>query len=109
MSKQNITIIGAGTIGLSLSALFLRDLPPTSHLTVLDPKPEIASAITTYLARVLPASYHNRISGNLTISTAIADAVCNADIVYEAGPENLEFKSALWPEVERHAPSNCLF
>jgi len=110
MSKQNITIIGAGgTIGLSLSALFLRELPPTSHLTVLDPKPEIADVITTYLARVLPASYHSRISDNLTISTAIADAVNKADIVYEAGPESLEFKSTLWPEVERHAPRNCLF
>lgn len=36
-------------------------------------------------------------------------AVRKANIVQEQGPENAEFKQKIWPEVEEHAPQNCLF
>ncbi len=38
----------------------------------------------------------------------IADAVANADIVFEAAPEKLELKQALFAEIEAHAPEAAI-
>jgi len=35
--------------------------------------------------------------------------VRNSHIVQEQGPENVPFKQKLWPEIEKHAPPECLF
>lgn len=48
-------------------------------------------------------------SRRLQIAENLQDAVKNSDIVQEQGPENAPFKQKIWPEIERYAPSDCLF
>ena len=48
-------------------------------------------------------------SGRLRLASTIQDAVQNADIVQEQGPENVAFKQAIWSEIEAHAKPECLF
>ena len=93
---KTIAVIGAdGTIGRSLFALFLRDLSLPFHFFAFDTKSDAEETIIAYLTEVLPSPQHNRIFDNLAISTSVADAVAKADIVYEVGPEQFEFKSSL--------------
>ena len=48
-------------------------------------------------------------SGRLRLASTIQDAVQNADIVQEQGPENVAFKQAIWSEIETYAKPECLF
>ena len=125
-----ITLIGAGTIGLSFIALYLEyavfSLPtgaPRLELTIHDTRPDIAE----YILRTLPAytdaditrkvpvadSYDVTLRGRLGSVTLIFDpnletAVSKASIVQEQGPENATFKVALWPQIEQHCPPDAL-
>lgn len=110
MSKHNlnITLIGAGTIGISLAALHLKHLNSPSQLTVVDIRPSLRAYIDTTLPQYLPADLHHLIS-QIKTTSSVSEAVNSADIVQECGPENLDFKTSLWAEVEKHAPSHALF
>lgn len=105
--KVNIAIIGAGTIGLSFAALHLNK-NSSAYITIYDTRPNLEQYvhenIPAYLDSHLLSTYQTRLS----ISTDLATAISTADIIQEQGPENLAFKSALWPEIEIHAESNAL-
>ena len=47
--------------------------------------------------------------GRLRLSTVVADAVRDADIVIEAAPEKIDLKLALFGEVEAAAPAHAVF
>jgi 3-hydroxyacyl-CoA dehydrogenase len=49
------------------------------------------------------------LSARLKIGSSLADAVRDADIVQEQGPENEAFKKDIWANIERAAPPTCLF
>lgn len=107
-SNTRIAQIGAGgTIGLSLCAFHVVHLSSSSNLTVLDPRPGFRDILIAYLTSVLPPSHHEQIP-LIKTANSVANAVVDAEIVYEAGPESLDWKSDLWAEVESHAPPNCL-
>ena len=44
----------------------------------------------------------------MRVALDLGDAVYDADIVQEQGPENLEFKARVWKEVEEYAPAGAL-
>lgn len=101
-----ITLIGAGTIGLSFAAFHLSHLP-ASHLTIYDTRPNAES----YILESLPQFYgaHSPpLLSKLRIATTLQEAVSGAHIIQESGPENLAIKRALWVEVEKHAPETAL-
>ena len=123
-----ITLIGAGTIGLSLAALHLEYAvssagAPRLELIIHDTRPDIEE----YILRTLPAyidaqimrnargagSYDVILRGRLGFVILIIDpnlesAVSKASIVQEQGPENATFKVALWPKIEQHCPTDAL-
>ena len=122
-----ITLIGAGTIGLSFIALYLKHAvssgAPRLELTIHDTRPDIEE----YILRTLPAytdaevtrnaqvadRYDVTIRGRLGRVTLIYDphletAVSKASIVQEQGPENATFKIAIWPKIEQHCPLDAL-
>ncbi len=41
-------------------------------------------------------------------TAAVSEAVADADVVFEAAPEKMPLKQALFAEVEAHAPETCL-
>jgi 3-hydroxyacyl-CoA dehydrogenase len=107
ITKLKITLIGAGTIGLSFAAFHLTHLPSTSQLTIYDTRPNAEA----YILEALPKFYGDHRSlppSNIHIATSLQEAVESADIIQESGPENLDIKRALWAEVERHAPTSSL-
>ncbi|PSS16495.1 hypothetical protein M430DRAFT_42513 [Amorphotheca resinae ATCC 22711] len=115
MPAVRITLIGAGTIGLSFAALHLGTLEE-AELVIYDTRPDIER----YIHETLPGYFGGSSSGKDTVSSFISsgrlriisqldDAVRNSHIVQEQGPENVPFKQKLWPEIEKHAPPECLF
>lgn len=107
---SNITIIGAGTIGLSFCALHLTH-HPTTRITIHDPRPDLNSHIETLLPGYLlgPQSLETLSTGQLCIADTLEQA-CNSEayIVQEQGPKNPAFKTSLWPKVEALVGASCL-
>ena len=60
--SSNITLIGAGTIGLSFVALHLQYFASPSQLTIHDTRPNLQSYIRTNLPKYLPESQHALVS-----------------------------------------------
>jgi len=108
-----ITLIGAGTIGLSFAALHLKQ-KAKAEVIIYDTRPDIESYVTSTLPGYLGDSDGRDSisalisSSRLQIVADLRDAVQNSDIVQEQGPENAPFKQKIWPEIERYAPSDCL-
>ena len=123
----NITIIGAGTIGLSFAALhisYASENGSTLYITIHDTRPDIDEHILKTLPTYIPChisgvsnirrlDYEVKVDNcvsvqRLLINDDLESAVRDADIVQEQGPENAEFKTALWPDVEKHCPPSAL-
>lgn len=113
-SDLKITLIGTGTIGLSFAALHLTHLSSPSQLTIYDPRPDLQSYITTTFPSFLsslPALSSldpQSLISKINLASDLPSAVRHASIIQESGPENLPFKTALWADVEKHAPKDAL-
>ena len=100
-----IAIVGAGTIGLSFVKLHLAySLKPVA-ITIFDTRPDIEE----YVSSSLQNAYHKDSSSTVEVTKSLAEAVSDASIVEEQGPENLTFKAKIWPEIEELAPATALF
>jgi 3-hydroxyacyl-CoA dehydrogenase len=102
-----ITLIGTGTIGLSFAAFHLAHSIP-SHLTIYDTRTNLAEYIQEHLPKFFQAQQRSIDISKIKLATTLQEAVADADIIQESGPENLEVKKELWKEVEAHAPKNAL-
>ncbi|CAF9913004.1 hypothetical protein IMSHALPRED_000874 [Imshaugia aleurites] len=125
-----ITLVGAGTIGLSFVALHFRYAVSLKalrlELTIHDSRPDIEEYILKTLPVYTKADITERTdvtgcfdvtlpddrgltrSNALIIDRDLESAVSKADIIQEQGPENAAFKTALWPKVEKHCPPGAL-
>ena len=133
MSQGNplrITLIGAGTIGLSFAALHfehhISPAAPRLELTIHDSRPDIEEHVLKTLPAYTNAKFAKKayvaggfdvalddVQGPVNSNTLIFDnnlesAVSKASIIQEQGPENTAFKTVLWPKVEQYCPSNAL-
>jgi len=98
-------------IGISWTALFLAN---GCEVSAYDPAPDAAARIRKGIAGIAPrlaamgyrtASMEKR----LRIHADLAQAVREAGIVQENGPERMAFKRMIWREVEKHAAPDALF
>jgi 3-hydroxyacyl-CoA dehydrogenase len=103
----HVTLIGAGTIGLSLAALHLTHLPCGSSLTIVDVRPDLESYVKEILPTYLPEEFHERIS-SVHLTPSVEEGVKGSSIIQESGPEDPKFKMQLWHAVEKHAPLDAL-
>ena len=99
---DRVAVLGAGTIGASWAALFLAT---GRAVTVHDPgldeatvRSAIESTAVTLRALGLPTE---NLTARLRFAADLEEAVSDADVVQENGPENPEFKQQLWPRVEQ--------
>ncbi|KAL4820136.1 3-hydroxyacyl-CoA dehydrogenase [Aspergillus spinulosporus] len=117
-ASHRITLIGLGTIGMSMAALHLsRD---NTIVDVFDTRPDLEEALLKTLPTFLvspsskaesqPIEVASLISsGRLNIHSSLETACASATIVQEQGPENLEFKQTIWEKVEAIAPVSAHF
>jgi 3-hydroxyacyl-CoA dehydrogenase len=109
-SENRVVLIGAGTIGLSFAALHLQYLADPSQLIIHDTRPDLQSYVQTDLPKFLPSSQH-RLVPQVKLSTSEAslpDAVRNATVIQEQGPENAPFKTKIWPLIEEYTSKDAL-
>ncbi|MGX5208099.1 3-hydroxyacyl-CoA dehydrogenase NAD-binding domain-containing protein [Streptomyces violaceus] len=107
---RTAAVIGAGTIGLSWATLF------AAHgltVRVTDPRPDLAEAVAEALDRNAPqlAARGLDVTGladRVHIAADVAEAVRDADVVQENGPERVEFKRDLFATLVREAPDHAL-
>ncbi|GAA2925998.1 MULTISPECIES: 3-hydroxyacyl-CoA dehydrogenase NAD-binding domain-containing protein [Streptomyces] len=107
---RTAAVIGAGTIGLSWATLF------AAHglsVRVTDPRPDLAEAVAEALDRCAPqlAARGLDVTGladRVHIAADVAEAVRDADVVQENGPERVEFKRDLFATLVREAPDHAL-
>ncbi|MDT7667112.1 MAG: ketoreductase [Pseudonocardiales bacterium] len=100
---HHVTVVGAGTIGISWAALFL------GHglaVTINDPAPDIESRVRAELAGLTPMLAElglatDGLTDELSFEADIEQAVRGADVVVENGPENLAFKIELFGRIEK--------
>ncbi|MEU5214135.1 3-hydroxyacyl-CoA dehydrogenase NAD-binding domain-containing protein [Streptomyces sp. NPDC020742] len=107
---RTAAVIGAGTIGLSWTALFAAH---GMDVWVSDPRPDLAEALDTALAEFTPhlAAQGLDVTGladQVHVAGDVTEAVRDADIVQENGPENVEFKKNLFAQLVREAPRRAL-
>jgi 3-hydroxyacyl-CoA dehydrogenase len=102
-----IAVIGAGTIGLSFAALHLTTYPHCI-VTIYDPRPDIIIYVDTNLREYLVDANVEQCKSRVRIAQSLAEAVEDADIVQEQGPENVEFKRRTWAQIEQLATDDTL-
>ncbi|HEX3783474.1 MAG TPA: 3-hydroxyacyl-CoA dehydrogenase NAD-binding domain-containing protein [Pseudonocardiaceae bacterium] len=107
---RTAAVVGAGTIGLSWTALF------AGHgldVRLYDPRPDLADAVAEALAEFGPHLTEQGLdttglAGRVHVTTDLAEAVGDVDLVQENGPENLEFKKDLFGTLATAAPAGAL-
>ncbi|GGS87100.1 3-hydroxyacyl-CoA dehydrogenase NAD-binding domain-containing protein [Streptomyces violaceus] len=107
---RTAAVIGAGTIGLSWATLF------AAHgltVRVTDPRPDLAEAVAEALDRNAPQLAARGLdvtclADRVHIAADVTEAVRDADVVQENGPERVEFKRDLFATLVREAPDHAL-
>lgn len=102
---KKIAIVGAGTIGLSFVKLHLKYSAEAVAITICDTRPDLEEYVSTGLG----ITDQKHASSTVKTTRLLAEAVAQASIVQEQGPENLAFKAKIWPQIEQHAPATALF
>jgi 3-hydroxyacyl-CoA dehydrogenase len=99
---RRVAIIGTGVIGASWTSLFL-----ASGLDVVatDVAPGAEAALKHFVAEAWPALQRRGLASGasqnrLSFTAALADAVKDADLVQENGPEKIEFKKTLYRQLD---------
>lgn len=96
---MQITVLGAGTIGLS----WVRRFVAGGHTVIVcDPRPDLADVLAA-----LPLTESER--GRVRIETDRPAALAAADLVQESGPEHLPFKRELLADFAEHGRPEALW
>jgi len=112
---KTIAVLGAGTMGhgiahAAMSAGYHTVLYDVSQAAVDKGRAAIDAVISksVQLGKASEADAE-AMRGRLRLSTVVADAVKDADVVIEAAPEKIDLKLALFKAVEAAAPAHAVF
>ncbi|MDB6101505.1 MAG: 3-hydroxybutyryl-CoA dehydrogenase [Gammaproteobacteria bacterium] len=104
--KSRIAIVGGGLMGHGIAQVFAC----AGHsVRVQDPSSEVLATLDARIRRNLrelglEETGADRVSGHVFLEAAVADA----EVVIEAGPENLALKQQLFAAIEASAPRESL-
>ena len=108
-AQFNITILGAGFIGVSFAAAFL---DKGAHVTLAEPDPDRRAAIETGIAHqstaIETAGLRTGGAGVLMISEDPGPALSDTAMVLECGPEQLETKQAIFKDLLHRTGSQTI-
>jgi len=111
---QNVSIIGAGTMGNGIAHVFAQH---NFKVTLIDVSAaQLAKALSTIgknfdrqIAKGTITEEQKQIAiNNIVITTSIKDGVKNANLIVEAATENSELKLKLFKEADENAPADCI-
>jgi ketoreductase RED1 len=107
---SKVTVIGAGVIGASWTALFL-----AHGLTVVvnDPRPDVETIVRDYIRDNLSTLKElglptDNLEKKLSFEADLERSVTGADLVQENGPERIEFKQDLWARIGKVVGAHAL-
>lgn len=106
MTKQEISIIGAGLMGHGIAQVFAQ----AGHLVrVYDPQYDALISLRTRIAENLHDLGQNTdVIQHVYPVEDLEQCVAGADVVFEAGPEDLKFKQELFEKLEKLVPVHAL-
>jgi ketoreductase RED1 len=107
---SKVTVIGAGVIGASWTALFLAH---GLSVVVNDPRPDVETIVRDYIRNNrstlkelgLPT---DNLEKKLSFEADLERSVAGADLVQENGPERIEFKQDLWGRIGKVVGEHAL-
>jgi 3-hydroxyacyl-CoA dehydrogenase len=99
---RRVAIIGTGVIGASWSALFLAH---GLDVVATDVAPGAEAALKRFVAAAWPALQRLGLASGasqnrLSFTAVLTDAVKDADLVQENGPEKIDFKQTLYRQLD---------
>lgn len=112
---QNISIIGAGTMGHSIALNFaIYGYPVVLFDTNKDYLAKLPEVMSRELVILEQEDLLNNLSieqvlGNIHLSSDLSDSVADADYVIEAIPENIEMKQELFAKLDEYCKSTAIF
>ncbi|WP_316860373.1 3-hydroxyacyl-CoA dehydrogenase NAD-binding domain-containing protein [uncultured Cohaesibacter sp.] len=107
---RKIAVIGAGLMGHGIALTMAR---AGYDVVITDP---VAEALASVIDRIrqslqamgVEAAEIDAAAARVSVAAEMADAVSDADVVFEAAPEKLPLKQKIFAEVEAHAPEHCI-
>lgn len=107
---RTIAVIGAGLMGHGIALTMAR----AGHMvTIHDPVEAARAAVKARIAESLALLNETNaaidiILDRVTVSATLAGCVTNADVVFEAAPEKMALKQAIFAEIEVHARPDAI-
>ena len=114
MNNQQITVIGAGTMGNGIAHVFLQagykvHLVDTNELQINKAIDTIAKNMDRQITKAILTIVEKETAlKNLTTFSSIAEAVKNAFLVIEAATENADIKLKIFEQIDAHAPAGAI-
>jgi ketoreductase RED1 len=107
---SKVTVIGAGVIGASWTALFLAH---GLSVVVNDPRPDVETIVRDYIRNNLSTLKElglptENLERKLSFEADLERSVTGADLVQENGPERIEFKQDLWERIGKVVGDHAL-
>src|SRR5271169_5643614 len=107
---RRIAIIGTGVIGASWTSLYLAK---GLHVVATDIAPNAEASLREFVETAWPALKRLGLSpgasqSNLKFMAALAQAVADADLVQENGPERIDFKRKLYGQLDELLPPDVI-
>ena len=107
---RRIAIIGTGVIGASWTALFLAK---GLQVVATDIAPNAEASLRKFVESAWPALKRLGLSpgasqSNLKFTAALPQAIADADLVQENGPERIDFKQKLYGQLDELLPPDVI-
>lgn len=114
MSAKQVTIIGAGAIGLGWSIVFVQsgtrvsvfDVDENQRIHFIDKVRERLELLKAY---DLLTSEIEDLLKLIVVHSSMGEACLGSKFIQECGPESLQIKQALFHDLETLAPSDAIF
>ncbi len=115
MDVKTVSVIGAGAMGHGIAQVFAQ---AGFDVTLMDIKPELVQRGFDNIKRFLQGSIERKritaedaatILGRIKMSTDLAEAGGNADLVFEAIIEDMDIKKDIFKRLDKVAPAHTIF
>jgi 3-hydroxybutyryl-CoA dehydrogenase len=106
VTPQRIAVVGGGLMGHGIAQVFAEG---GHDVAVCDPDAAMLASVPERIATNLTALGRSPApAGRIALCTTTAEAVAGAAWVFEAAPERLEVKRAVFAELETSAPATAI-